>query len=185
MIKTTVLDFYVAKLTPPTGEASTPTYGTPEKACGSAKVAVAYNKSPTKIYESGRAIYNKTNVADAKVTLDTHSMTLDRKMELFYSLPEGDEYEEGADSDTPQNVAIGWSALLSDGRYYCTWFYDASAEPNDETYNTSNESGPQIEAEQIAFSCVKRAGDRKLRRTKICTDETARQAFFASVTPST
>ncbi len=109
-------------------------------------------------------------------------MSLADKKELFFSLEEGENgYVEGTDNDTPKNVAVGWPVLMDDGKYLCTWFYDCVAEPSDENYQTSNESGPQIEADSIAFSCIKRPGDRALRRTAICNNMTEVATFFAAV----
>lgn len=185
-LKITVLDFYVAELKAGASDSAVPAYDTPRVLGGSAQVQVAYNKAPVKVYESGRAVYNKTHIADATVTLNSHTVPLSERMGMFYGIEADDQgvYEEGADTDMPKNVAIGWPVLLSDGKYQCTWFYDASAAPSDENYQTSNESGPAIEPEAIEFSCVRRAGDRKLRRTKICATEAEMQAFFAAVIPA-
>jgi phi13 family phage major tail protein len=184
-LKITVLDFYVADKTDAV-DGGVPTYGTPKVLGGAAQVQVAYSKNPLKVYESGRAVYNKTHIADATVTLGSHTVPLADKKDLFFGV-EADVngvYEEGGDTDTPKGVAIGWPVLLSDGKYLCTWFYDASASPNDENYQTENESGPQIEPDSIEFSCVRRAGDRLLRRTKVCATLADMQAFFAAVVPS-
>lgn len=186
MLKLTSLDFYAAKMNAPQTEGAVPTYDTPQRVCGTSRVNIAYNKTTNKVYESGRAIYNKTHVADARVTLESYTMALAKIKEFVLSLAADNrnEYIEGSISDAPEEIAIGFAAMLSDGTYLCTWFYDASAVIPDENYQTSNESGPQIEAESMEFSCVRRAGDNKLRRTKICADATAMAAFFASVEPA-
>ena len=177
-------DFYISKRTPGLEDGAA-TYDTPKPVCGIAEVAVAYTKNPVKIYESGRTIYNKTRIADATVTLSTHTMSLEQRMELYYSLKSEqatEGYIEGADTDTPQEVAIGWSVLLDGGKYFCTWFYLATAAPSDESYKTSDDQGPKIEPMSIAFNCS-RTEDGKLRRTKICADAEEMKKFFTSVEP--
>ncbi len=186
MIKLTSLDFYVAALTPPVSPAVIPTYGTPERVSGTSKVAVTYNKSTNKVYESGRAVYNKTHIADAMVSIESYTMALAKIKELAMNLTAdtNTEFIEGDIADAPKNVAIGFAAQLSDGTYFCTWFFDAAAIVPDENYQTANESGPQIEPDTLEFSCVRRAGDKKLRRSKVCADATAMASFFAAVEPA-
>lgn len=177
----TTKNFYVAALTP--GLEGAKTYGTPKPVCGVAEVSVAYTKNPVKVYEGGRTIYNKTRISDATVTLSTYSMTLEQRMELYYSIKAEaatNGYIEGGDTDTPQEVAIGWPVLLEGGKYLCTWFYLATAAPADESYKTSDDQGPKIEPMSIAFGCS-RTEDGKLRRTKICANESEMKKFFETV----
>lgn len=186
MIKNTVLDFYVAKMTN-RGDETIPTYGTPAVLGGSAEVSVDPQANRTNVYESGRQIYNKAHNAGYTVTLSSHTLPLDKIKELCLSVEANaqGEFIEGGDTDTPQEVAVGYPVLLDDGTYLCTWFFDATAALPGENYKTSNENGPQIEPESLEFACTRRPYDRKMRRTKICSTVAAMQAFFAAVEPAT
>ena len=174
--------FYTAKRTvSASGEV---TYETPKRASGVNKLSVTYNKSPTKVYEDGIAIYNRAHISDAQVTLDTHTMSLADKMDLFYGLTPAEDgsFEEGGDDDKPAEVAIGYPFKLEKG-YLCIWWYKATAEPSDESAETSDDSGEKISPESIVFSCVKDDVRRKRCKRAICETEAEKDAFFASVLP--
>lgn len=181
-LPTTVLDFYTADLNVD-AETGAISYDTPEVLGGSAQVAMAFTKNPQKIYESGITARNKTYVSDATVTVDSHTVSLKDKMSLYYSVDEDASggYAVGADANTPKRKAVGWPVALDNDEYLCTWFYDASAAPADETYQTSNEQGPQLTPNSIAFSCVRRPTDRLLFYTKKVTGMAAMLAFMGQV----
>lgn len=158
-------------------------YGTPKTACTAVSIKVAYIKGKTTVYESGVAVLNRPYVASADVTVQTSTMSLADRMALYFSLvtDESGEYEEGTDADKPAEKALGYWYELSDGSFFCVWWYNASAQPADENAETSNDSGPKVTPDDIIISCVKDPILRKRRRVKICKTEEERTAFFQSV----
>lgn len=159
------------------------TYDTPQTVCTAVSVKTAYTKGKTVVYESGVAVLNRPYVSGADVTVQTSTMTLEDRMALYYSLTAATngEYEEGTDADVPAEKALGYWYALSDGSFYCTWWYNASAQPADEGGETSDDTGPKVTPQDIVFSCVKDPILRKRRRVAIVKDEAARDAFFAAV----
>lgn len=161
-------------------------YEAPRSVCTAVSIKTAYTKGRTQTYESGVTVFNRPYVSNADVTVQTHTLGLKDKMALFYSIMapnQGTGYDEGTDADKPAEVALGYWYPMSDGSFYCVWWYDASAQPADEGGETSSDSGPQLTAEDIVFSCVRDPILRKRRRVEIVKDEAARAAFFASVLP--
>lgn len=158
-------------------------YDTPKTACTAASIKVAYTKGKTTVYESGVAVLNRPYVASADVTVQTSTMSLADRMALYFSLTAGTdgEYEEGTDADKPAEKALGYWYALSDGSFYCVWWYNASAQPADENGQTSDDTGPKVTPDDIIITCVKDPILRKRRRVKICKTEEERAAFFVSV----
>lgn len=178
-----VQGFYWAKRT--VSEAGAVTYDTPAQVCGVAKIAAAYTKNNINTYEDGASIFNRSIVSNAKVTLDSHTVPLAKKMELCFGLTAAEDgsFEEGGDTDAPQEGACGYPIKLSDGSYLCTWWYDCTCEPSDESAETSDDSGPKINPESLVFNCVKDPIQRKRRRVAIVENATAMATFFATVLP--
>ena len=179
-----VKGFYTAKRTE---RASATTYATPKKTCTAQDIASAYTKNPQKIYESGELVLNRTYIPEAKVTLNTHTMSLADMMEMSFGLdaPEaGSGYEVGSDTDAAPAYAIGWPELLSDGTYLCTWYYKAYMSPPDESYKTANDQGYQLDPHAIEFSCVRDQHTGLLRRQQIVANAAAVDTFFAAVVPT-
>lgn len=183
-IKVTARDVFWADMT--VSEAGAISYGTPTKLCGAVQVAIAQNKTPQKIFESGACIHNKTYISGGTVTVQTNTLGEADKAKLAYGLTvtSSVDYQVGADTDSPKRGAIGVSVLEADGKIRCNWFYDCTMTPPDETYSTSDESGPKSEPESYEFAYVRRPSDRKYRRTAVVADETAAAAFFAAVEPA-
>lgn len=173
---------YIADVTE--GEGGALTFGTPKKLCTASEVGVVLTKSPQVVYESGKSVYNRAHIADAKITLTTHTIKRDDLNKLLYGLTaptEGEGYEIGAESDAPGRVAIGWPVLNADGTYYCVWYYDATATPPDESYKTSNEQGYQFDPKAIEFTAVRRPDTGILKHEKMVANKTAATTFFAAV----
>lgn len=166
-------------------ESGSVTYGAPKTVCTAVSVKTAYTKGKTVVHESGVAVLNRPYVSGAEVTVQTSTMSLADRMALFFSLTAtGDEYEEGADTDKAAEKALGYWYPMSDGSYYCIWWYNASAQPADEGGETSDDTGPKVTPQDIVFSCVKDPVLRKRRRVAIVKDEAARNEFFKSVQKS-
>jgi len=161
-------------------------YGAPKAVCTAASISVAYTKGKTVVYESGVAVLNRSYVSNADVTVQTSTMSLADRMSLYYGLTAGTDgvFEEGADTDAPSEKALGYWFLLSDGSYYCTWWYNASAQPADESAKTSDDTGPKVTPNDIVISCVKDPVLRLRRRIKICKTEEERAEFFDAVRPA-
>jgi hypothetical protein len=179
-----VLGFFAATRTE--GESAT-TYGSPAIMCTAENIDVAYNKTPQKVFESGKVIYNRTYISDAKVTVNTRTMKLADLMNALFSLSEpaaGEVYEIGADTDKPTAYAIGWPELLDDGKYLCTWFYNATLTPPDESHKTANESGYQLDPTSHEWSCIRDPHTGLLRRMQIVDDMEGVEDFFAAVIPT-
>ena len=169
------------------GESNKVQYDTPRSVCTAVSIKTAYTKGRTQTFESGVTVFNRPYVSNADVTVQTHTLGLKDKMALFYSIMEpnqGTGYDEGTDTDKPAEVALGYWYPMSDGSFYCVWWYDASAQPADEGGETSSDSGPQLTPDDIIFSCVRDPILRKRRRVAIVKDEAARAAFFANVLPT-
>lgn len=165
------------------GEDGQVTYETPKSVSTAASVKTAYTKGKTVVYESGVAVLNRPYVSMAEVTVQTSTMSLADRMSLFFNLQPKDngEFEEGSDADRPAEKALGYWYKLSDGSYYCIWWFNASAQPADESGETSDDTGPKVTPQDIIFSCVTDPVLHLRRRVAIVKDEAARQAFFASV----
>lgn len=164
-----------------------PDYETPKLIGGINKVGVAYTKNRTKAFENGGSIYNKPKISDANVTIDTHTVSLEDRMMLYYGLtPAGaaeNGYEEGGDSDVATVGAIGYAIKIDGNKWLCTWWYNGCAEPADETGETSDDSGEKITPDSIVFNCIMDPDYRKRRRTKIVEGVDNMKAFFAKVMP--
>ncbi len=164
------------------------TYGTPRKISTAANVAIALTKAPLQHRESGRLLINKTLVTDAKVTVQTANLSDEDKMEMYYSLTapqEGSRYLIGKAADQPMALAVGFYVKTERG-YKAWWFRNASAAPSDETYATETEQGPQIQTESIEFSCIREFDDEPIYDFEPnLADQTAVDAFFAAVRPTT
>lgn len=176
-----VRDLYVSQVSESDGKL---TYATPYVLGGTATVNVKYTTGENQVYESDVMIRNNRRVTGATVDYSSRSVPLSEQMKLFTGADStSGEYEEGAD-DTAQPVAIGWAAPRTDGKFLCTWMYYATCTQGDEEYETAD-SAEKTPTDTFSFACIPSPETRKLRRRKVCADETEMTAFFASVLPTT
>ena len=185
VMRTGVTDFWVADATYDQ-EAGKVTYGTPRVIGGTASVAVSQTKGENKVYESNVMIRNNSRVSGVNINYKSRTVDMAEEMKILHKLnaaTDGD-YEDGPD-DIPANVAVGWAASLSNGGYKCVWYYWCTGSKGDESYDTAtdSETTPEDSYDFAAMPSPVPAADGKykMRRRKICKDETEMKAFFASV----
>ena len=182
-IRVGVRDLWVAKAT--TAEAdgtTTVTYETPQVIGGTASIGVSHTSGQNKVFESDVPIRDNNRITGATVSYKSRTVSLEDELKVLYGVTGTGEFEDGPDDIAPV-YAVGWAAPRSDGSFACVWYYYTTGSKGDETYETAteNESSPE---DEYKFAAIPSPATRKLRRRKICADETAMNAFFASVLPT-
>lgn len=174
-----VRDFHIAKVTE--GENKKLTFEQPHAVGGTASVGVTENRGENKVYESDVLIRDRKRLSGATISYHSRTVALDDEIAMIYGTEAGADgsFDVGVDEEPPV-YAVGWASPLSDGTWRCVWYYYCTAAKTDENHETAteNESTPE---DTYEFSAVPRPDTRKLKRMKICKDETERDAFLASV----
>lgn len=180
-IKTGVTDFYVAVATENNGAV---TYGTPKVIGGTARVGTSMTRGENRVYESDQLIRNTNRASGATITYESRTVSMEDEMEILHGLAatQDGEYEDGPD-DLPKNVAVGWAKHMSDGSYKCVWYYWCTGSKGDESDETATDT-ESTGTETYEFAAMPSPDGGKLRRRAVCENETAMQAFFASVKKS-
>lgn len=183
IMKVGVTDAYVATAT--VGENGVMTYGTPEVYGGTASISVSQTTGNNTVYESDVMIRNNNRISGANITYNSRTVNMDEEMKILYGKTasgSSKEFEDGPDDLAP-TVAFGFAAKMSDGSYKCYWYYNCTGSKGDESFETATdtESSPE---DSYTFAAMPATDTGKLRRRKLCANETEMRAFFASVKPS-
>lgn len=180
-IRTNVSDIYVASVT--VGNNGVLTFGTPEILAGTSSISVAIEKGENKVYESGQKIFDEAVVTGSKISLETHTLSLESEAKYLYGMTvaDGSDIIDGID-DKPAYVAVGWAAPRSDGTTLCSWYFYTSPSKGDESYETSEESY-KTPTDRYEFNAMPRPDTGKIKRRKLCATAADVTAFFAAVMP--
>lgn len=177
-----VRDLFVAKAT--IGEDNKVTYDTPKAVGGTASVSVTENRGENKVYESDVLIRDRKRLSGATISYKSRTVALADEIDMIYGTEAETDgsFDIGVDEE-PTFLAVGWYDPMSDGKWRCVWYYYCSGSKTDENHETATENETTPE-DTYEFAAVPRPDTRKLKRIKICADESERDAFMASVTPA-
>lgn len=187
-MRITVLNCYWANLNADESTGAI-TYDSGKKLCGAASVGVTHNKVVSNVFESGASIYNKSYISGGTIDLSTHSLSEIDRANILHSITVSDDkidYEVGGDEDTPKRGAFGFAVQEEDTNtgtpmYRCNWYYDCTMAPPDNTYNTSDQNGPNTEPDNVQLNFSRRPTDRKYRRTAVVKSIEEMENFFKTV----
>lgn len=190
-MRITVLNCYWANLNVDDSTGAI-TYDSGKKLCGATSVGVTHNKVVSNVFESGASIYNKSYISGGTIDLSTHSLSEIDRANILHSITvsaDKIDYEVGGDEDTPKRGAFGFAVQEEDVNtgtpmYRCNWYYDCTMAPPDNTYNTSDQNGPNTEPDNVQLNFSRRPTDRKYRRTAIVKTIQEMEDFFKSVQKS-
>lgn len=187
-MRITVLNCYWANLNADESTGAI-TYDSGKKLCGATSVGVTHNKVVSNVFESGASIYNKSYISGGTIDLSTHSLSEIDRANILHSITVSDDkidYEVGGDEDTPKRGAFGFAVQEEDvytgtPMYRCNWYYDCTMAPPDNTYNTSDQNGPNTEPDNVQLNFSRRPTDRKYRRTAVVKSIEEMENFFKTV----
>lgn len=187
-MRITVLNCYWANLNADESTGAI-TYDSGKKLCGATSVGVTHNKVVSNVFESGASIYNKSYISGGTIDLSTHSLSEIDRANILHSITVSEDkidYEVGGDEDTPKRGAFGFAVQEEDvytgtPMYRCNWYYDCTMAPPDNTYNTSDQNGPNTEPDNVQLNFSRRPTDRKYRRTAVVKSIEEMENFFKTV----
>lgn len=128
-------DLYVAEIDDTDG-----TFGTPFRIAKAIEATVTPNISSVVLYADDSAAESASSEGETEISLGIDALSNSTYARLLGKTVNSDGVVEDSSGDQPPNVALGFRALKSNGKYRYVWYYKGKFQAPEESYNTKGET---------------------------------------------
>lgn len=141
---------------------TTEAYSTPKQIPGAITGTVSPTTNTETLYADDQAWETASALGEIELELNVADLTQDVLKDLLGATVDSNGVMVQASSDVSPYVALGFRSQKSNGKYRYYWFYKGKFQPNEEEFQTKEDS-PSFQTPTITGTFISRQTDKKWR----------------------
>ncbi|MCM3589627.1 phage tail protein [Brevibacillus borstelensis] len=141
---------------------TTETYATPKPIPGAITGTVSPTTNTETLYADDQAWETASALGEIELELNVADLPQDVLKDLLGATVDANGVLVQASSDVAPYVALGFRSQKSNGKYRYYWFYKGKFQPNEEEFQTKEDS-PSFQTPTITGTFISRQTDKKWR----------------------
>lgn len=140
----------------------TETYSTPKPLPGAITGTVSPTTNNATLYADDQAWETATALGDVGIEINVADLPQESLADLLGATIDENGVMVQTAQDVAPYVAIGWRSMKSNGKYRYFWYYKGRFQPNEESFQTKEDS-PSFQTPSISATFIARQKDGKWR----------------------